>query len=181
MSNGLSRAGPSIRRRKSRRIERPAAIPSDHPMLHSETDFADGNAGYILAQTAVDTSCQFCGLPLDVSPKQPDQSVIRPPLLQSVPKVLSSIPLAWVQAFSAPVLWYNTWTTAEGPRLRAVVVGAADGGARCRWIDAILFGGGNVPLQSNNPDDDFGTDCTVGARVLDCRRPAESGTPGDDA
>ncbi len=80
-------------------------------------------------------------------------------------------PLAWVRAFSTPGLWYNAWTTAEGLRVRAVVVGATDGGARRRWTEAILFGGGSVSPYSHDRDDDDDPEGTASARVLACRPP----------
>ena len=175
MNNRLSRAGPGIRRGESRRIGRPAATPDDHPELHSETAFSNDNAGCTSAQIAVGTSCHFCGLPLGVSSVQLERSV--PRLRGATPCLGCSrvFPLDWVRAFSAPVLWYNAWTTTEGLRVRAVVVGAADGGARRRWTEAILFGGGSVSLYRHDPGDDAGPDGTAGAHVLAYRPPDCSG------
>ena len=163
MNNRLGRAGPGTRKRESRRIGRPATTPDDHPELHSETAFSNDNAGRTLAQTAVGTSCHFCGLPLGVSPEQPEQSVPRLRGVTPCPGCSRPFPLAWVRAFSAPVLWYNAWTTSESLRVRAVVVGITDGGARRRWTEGILFGGGGVSPHNHDLGDDAGTD---GTRVL---------------
>ena len=168
MNNRLTRAGPGIRRGESRRIGRPAATPGDHPELHSETAFSNGNAGCTSAQTAVETSRHSCGLPQIGSREQLDRSV--PRLGRS-----RTFPLAWAWAFSAPVPWSNAWTAAEGLRVRAVVVGAADGGARRPWTETILSGGGSVSPYGRDPGDDAGPDGAAGARVLAYRPPDCSG------
>ena len=152
MNSCLSRAGPGPRKGGSRRIGHPAATPGDHPELNSERAFFNHNADCTSPQTAIGTSCHFCGLPPSVCPEQPERPV--PRLCGTTPCLVcaSAFPLAWARSFSAPVLWSNAWTTAEGLRVCAVVVGAADGGARRRWTEAILFGDGSV-----SPDrDDLG-------------------------
>ena len=151
MNNRLARAGPGIRKRGSRRIGRPAATPGDHPELHSETAFPNGNAGCAPAQTGVETSRRFCGPPQNGSREQPERTV--PRLRGAVPGPGHSRPfqLAWAPAFPTPAPWLNARTSAIGLPGCAVVVGSAGGVARRSWTETVLSGGGSVSPRGQDP------------------------------
>ena len=176
MNNQLARAGPGIGKGGSRRIGRPAATPGDHPELHSETAFSNGNAGCTSAQTAVETSRRFSGFPQSGSREQPERDV--PRLRGAVPDPGRShpSPLARAPAFPAPVPWSDAWIAAEGLRVPAVV-GAIDGGARRPWTETVLSGGGSVSPYRRDPGDRAGPVSAAGAGVPAHRPPDCSGAP----
>ncbi len=174
VNNRLARAGPGIEKGGSRRIGRPAATPGDHPELHSETAFSNGNAGCAPAQTAVETSRRFCGPPQSDSRERPERSV--PRLRGAVPGRGHSrpFPLARALAFPAPGPWFNARTSAIGLRGCALVVGSAGGGARRPWTETVLSGGGSVSPCRRDPGGNAGTGI---AGVPAYRPPDCSGVP----
>ena len=151
VNNRLAGAGPGIEKGGPRRIGRPAATPGDHPELHSETAFSNGNAGCAPAQTAVETSRRFCGSPQSDSRERPERAV--PRRRGAVPGRGHSrpFPLAWAPAFPATAPWLNARTSAIGLRGCAVVVGSAGGGARRPWTETVLSGGGSVSPCRRDP------------------------------
>ena len=157
MNNRLARAGPGIGKGGSRRIGRPAATPGDHPELHSETAFSNGNAGCAPAQTTVETSRRFCGPPQSGSREQPERAVPRLRGAVPGPGHCRPFPLAWAPAFPAPAPWFNARTSAIGLRGCAVVVGSAGGVARRSWTETVLSGGGSVSPRGQDPGGDAGT------------------------
>ena len=136
MNDRLIRAGPGTGEGESRRIERPAATPADHPELHSETVLSNDNPGCTPAPTGLETSCRFRGLPRSRSLGQPERSVPRFPGAVPVP--------GSCRPFPPPVSRSNARAAAEGLRVPAPVVGTAYGGPRRPWTETVLSGGGSA-------------------------------------
>ena len=153
MSIGPSPTGPDKRKGRPRRSAQPDATPHDQPEVHSEMASANGPAGYTLAQASAQALCRTCSLPL---PVPFEESARHSRGATQCPGCARPFPIDWIKGFSAPVLWNDTWTTSHGLRVRGIVVGEANGGARRRWIQSILFGREPVSSYSHDPAGDPG-------------------------